>query len=116
MTEQYTSPTRTDYMNGSVTHHEYYRCLGREAGIRFSNSDLLPRIQVALANGDEHLNTIPLDVWDQRAATLLPYIKNVFKAHGDTDSLNGRVCVLKQAARDAAERAHGGHIEWRRKV
>lgn len=100
------SPTRADYMAGKVSHEEYYRAVARSAGISYAKSDILLKVRDALAAGDHHLNTIPLGFWDLRAAGLLPSISRAFKVHGDGDTLAGRVCVLKQAARDAVEQDH----------
>jgi hypothetical protein len=96
--------TRKDYMDGRVTHADYYRSVAKAAGISYASADpaFLGRVRSALANGDEHLNTIPLAEWDRRGSMLLS-VSRAFKAHGDCDSLAGRVCVLKQAARDAVE-------------
>ena len=76
--------------------------VAKTAGIRFgANHPLVMRVRAALANGDEHLNTITLSVWDRMGETMAWY---AFRSHGDHDSMAGRVCVLKEAARQAAER------------
>ena len=96
--------TRQNYLDGKVSHDEYYRTIATEAHISFKNSDMLPAIKAALKEGDKHLSTIPLRIWD----SLTGYIgkielQRVFKSHGDQYSIAGHVCVLKQAARDAAQ-------------
>lgn len=98
------APTRQDYLQNRVSFAEYYRAVAKTAGISYRNADpiFLSRVRQALANGDEHLNTIPLREWDIRATCLLPSIRAAFRAHGDGDSLAGRVCLIKQAAIDAA--------------
>jgi hypothetical protein len=98
-----TTPTRKDYMDGKVDFAEYYRSIAKSLGLSYSNADatFMTRVRQALANGDEHLNTIPLAVWDQRGAAIINPAP-AFKAHGDGVSLAGLVCVVKQAARDAA--------------
>ena len=94
---------RSDYMSDKVTHAEYYRSMAKDAGVSYVNADpaFLGRIRRALANGDEHLNTIPLAEWDIRAMSLLPSVNATFKAYGEGNSLSARVCLIKQAARDA---------------
>lgn len=103
------NPTRADYMARRVSHEEYYRAVAKTAGISFKDSSapIVERARQALAAGDKHLNTIPLKVWDGMGAALLS-IDRAFRAHGDHDSLAGRVCVLKQAVADAvAAQAEG---------
>lgn len=95
--------TRQDYMSGKVTHAEYYRSVYQAAGITWREHPALPQVKGALANGDEHLNTIQLAWWDAQGLTVRESLARAFKAHGDHWSLAGSVCALKQAARDAAE-------------
>lgn len=96
-------PTRKDYMENRVTFEEYYGAIVKEAGISYANSSLLPRVKAALEAGDEHLNTISLQVWDQQAIGTQNIVARVMKEHGDTYSLAGGVCVHKTAAKLAAE-------------
>jgi len=95
--------TRKDYMNHQVTHRQYYASVAQLAGIDYSASYLLPRIKVALASGDEHLNTIPLAVWDIAAIQSQHVLTRSLREHGDSFSLGGGVCAHKEAARLAAE-------------
>ena len=95
---------RSDYMSDKVTHAEYYRSMAKDAGVSYANVDpkFLARVKKALAEGDEHLNSIPLHEWDNRTWSLLPSVNTTFKAYGEgTGSLSCRVCLIKQAARDA---------------
>lgn len=96
--------TRKDYMEGRVTHEQFYSSVARAAGISFAQSDLLPRVRTALEAGDEHLNSIPLALWDRRAENPVTRanISRALKEHGDFFSLAGGVCTLKQAAKNAA--------------
>lgn len=96
--------TRKDYMEGRVTHEQFYSSVAKTAGISFERSDLLPRVKAALEAGDEHLNSIPLALWDNRAANPVTRanISRALKEHGDFFSLAGGVCTLKQAAKNAA--------------
>jgi len=93
--------TRKDYLNGRVTHDEYYLAVGKTAGISFRNAspEFLGQVKTALDTGDEHLNTIE---FDGKAGSLLPSARNAFETHGDTDTFVGRICLLKRMARDAA--------------
>jgi hypothetical protein len=91
--------TREQYMNNECTHSEYYsqfvtawlkkgilNALGREKLVKhFKANDMF------------HKDHIELKKWDK----LTGMAGANFKAYGDTDSLAGRVCVLKAAARQA---------------
>jgi len=96
-------PTRQEYMDGKVSFEDYYETIAQESGISFSRSSELPRIREALANGDEHLNTISMTYWDNLAYAAQPSTMPVLRAHGDGWSLAGGVCIEKAAARKAAE-------------
>ena len=66
---------------------------------------------LANPNGRGLLN-IPLDVWDAMAYGYLDRreLRQAFEKHGDSWSLAGHMCMLKQAAREAAEADNGqGH-------
>lgn len=97
--------TYRDYLDGKVSHEEYYRSVNRAAGLRFdAGTALVEKVKQALARGDEHLNTIPLVKWDFMGCnpTLRTNLAEAFKEHGDFWSMAGSVCCLKQAAKDAA--------------
>lgn len=63
----------------------------------------LTSIREALEHHDEHLNTLPLRTWDSSANN---YVKDLMyrKARITCSSLSERVCLLKEAARQWAER------------
>jgi hypothetical protein len=95
--------TRQDYLDGKITFAEYYREIARIAGISWKNHHMLDRVRIALSNGDQHLNTIPLSSWDILGAWSRPAIARALKIMGDTGgvSMSDIVCTHKQAARDA---------------
>jgi hypothetical protein len=97
------SMTRKDYMDGVVSFEQYYTTIAEESGVSFKNADIIPCVVRALANGDEHLNSIPLSTWHSYAIYEKPATSPVFKVHGDSWSLAGGVCVAKQAAKNAAK-------------
>ena len=96
-------PTRQDYMSGKVTHEEYYVALAKTCGVSYDNADpaFMARVVKALDEGGIHLNSIPLQEWDMRGALIMGVAK-AFKEHGDFDSLAGRVCLIKTAAKRSA--------------
>ena len=100
--------TRKDYMDGRVTHAEYYTSVAKAAGVSFADSQMLPKVRDALEKGDEHLNTISLTTWDAMALfpTCRANISRALKAHEDFWSLAGGVCTLKQAAKNAVLNTH----------
>lgn len=98
--------THADYIDGKVTFAEYYRSVNKAAGLKYPGEHaLVDRARKALANGDQHLNTIPIKEWDAIGANpiLRTNLARAFKAHGDWLTLANIVCALKQAVRDAAE-------------
>ena len=101
-------PQRSDYMNGKVTHEEYYTSVAKAAGLDYSKSPLLPRIKRALADGDDALNSIPLTKWDALGVGSYRAVKAALKLHGDLYSLAGSTCTQKAAARIAARGEKGG--------
>ena len=95
--------THAEYMADSANlHHSYHLEIARECGIQYKNSEMLPKIIGALNAGDEHLNTIPLSLWDMRAALTQQTISKACKARGTFYSLAVGACTHKAAARDAA--------------
>lgn len=91
--------TRQDMMNASdsaAAHRAYYgEIADKVGGFRFS-PDMVQRARQALANGDVHLNTIPLRQWD----SLVPTLRGAtaaLKARGDYLTLATGVCILKEA-------------------
>lgn len=92
--------TRADYIAHRVSHADYYTSIAQAAGISYADSDsLVQRAQDALAQGDEHLNTLPLQFFE------FPVSSAAFKEHGDYPTIAGYVCVRKQALKNAATRA-----------
>lgn len=96
-------PQRADYMAGKVNHHAWYSSVAAAAGLKYTNPDVVKTWAEALAKGDEHLNSLPLQYWDRFAAFAQPQITRALKLHGDFWSLAGGVCVVKAAARNAVE-------------
>lgn len=96
------TPTRQQYMNNECSFADFYRAVNATAGFKIMDNALIERVRKALADGDEHLNTIPLRLWDSMAIACSSTFSRALKEHGDFYSLAGGVCCLKQAAKDAA--------------
>lgn len=96
------APTRADYLAKHCTHDEFYLAVAKTAGIVFQPDwPFTVRVRKALADGDEHLNTIPLREWDERALWLESPLSSALRAHGDVYCAATATCVLKAAARAA---------------
>ena len=103
-------PTRDDYIKGRCSHDEYYLAIAKTAGIRYSTDwPLAKRVRKAMAEGDEHLNSIPLATWHVMGTSQRVYgVARAFKLHGDFVSEAGLVCMNKAAAKFAAQDVNGG--------
>jgi len=91
--------TRKDYMSNKCTHEEYYGQLVTQ--------DIKDHVARAIPQGlakstDPHCNDIPLATRDRIGAYSVS--RGEFKKLGDTMSMAGVVCVLKEAARQIKER------------
>lgn len=87
---------RSLYMSGQITFAEFYLWLGEFIGVRAKQLPVsLDRIR---ASTDEHLNDIPLNMWDRQDHVVRQraYAKGLAWSQSDT------VCVLKALARKLA--------------
>ncbi len=99
--------TRKDYLEGIVSHQEYYIEIAKECGISFEGSSDLKRFKGAYGI-DQHFNNIPLSYWDSLGMFSKQNMNKAFKARGDQWSAAGSVCVFKASARDAVLKEKGG--------
>lgn len=86
--------TRKQYLNNECTHSEYYSQFLTPAS-RLSKS--LTELVIA-SKDNEHFNDIYLGKFDSEAYSL-EYDKELFKQAGDSPTLAGKVCLLKEKAR-----------------
>lgn len=95
--EQHDAKRKQYVMENKLTHAEFYHWLGQEIGITVS--DLPVSVEQVRQSKDEHLNDIPLKLWDGQ-----DYIVRgkAVRAGMRAWSLSDTVCVLKQFAREAA--------------
>lgn len=94
--------TRENYMNDKITHQEYYENIARLLGIKFARDDHFEGYSLKKClDEDEHLNNIPLHLWDGMAAFFLQtkYPASIGKLDPCFGSLSDYVCALKAAAR-----------------
>lgn len=86
-------------MDGEVSHFDYYAQFVT-AEIKRVVADTIGKDRIASAiKRDEHLNNIGLSRWDTIGRYLCATLRAQLKAAGDNDSLAGRVCILKVAAK-----------------
>lgn len=89
--------TRRDYMDGKVTHQDYYVEIAKEARIT-APEQLLER---AAKSTDKYYNDVPLKLWDMAGIAINSRrLSDVMKARGDYVTQAGLVCVLKAIVRD----------------
>lgn len=84
--------TRKMLLNSECSHSEYYS--------QFINSEIIGMVEkfigvdLILKSEDPYFNDISLGKWDRLAS----YVHADFKSYGDSRSLSGCVCILKEAA------------------
>lgn len=103
--------TRQDYLDGKVTHEEYYSALAKELGII-----MLPEVARRLqARGN----------WEQLVYLYVDkaHAFRVFREFGDVWSTAGHVCAFQQAARealgwgrDSRDSRGGNHERWLERI
>lgn len=94
--------TRKQYMNHECSHREYYAQFVTE-GTRQVVLQSIGRERLE-GSTDPHLNDIPLRRWDH---TPLWLPQGSMKERGDWLSPAGKVCILKEAARQILETEEG---------
>jgi len=86
---------RKEYMDGKISHHNYYIWLANLIGANYKH---LPVSQdTLLKSTDKYFNDIPLKLWDNQHYLILQLVKSKhiqYWSNADT------VCVLKALARE----------------
>ncbi len=95
--------SRADYLARKCTHREYYsqfvsNSLVSQMASRFGKEHLKECFLT-----DEHLNNIPLKIWDGLEMAYRSAFYHNVKEAGDTYSQSSGVCILKESAKQAAE-------------
>lgn len=91
---------RSDYLSGACTHREYYAQFVTD----YIKTQLVARMPAERWKEStcEHFNDIPLLWWD-RNSIIATDADAKFRELGDYPTLAGRVCILKEAARQCRE-------------
>jgi hypothetical protein len=99
--------TRAEYMANSSLHDAYHQEIAEDLGIEITDPALIEQCRRALASGDVHLRTIPLQMWDGMAlgfeSCMRKEHRDKLRARGDFWSLGIGVCLFKAAARKACK-------------
>jgi len=90
--------TRQEYLEGKVSHREYHAQFVNET----IKQNVLNHIGLdkLMKSKDEHLNDIPLAIWD---AIPVYNVSPLMKEAGDYLTLAGKVCICKEAAKQIIE-------------
>jgi hypothetical protein len=98
-----TNITRQKYLNGEVSHEEYYLTLAKRLNVKFSKP-FIRRVRKCLDSGDDNLSGIPLSEWDMmcRNDRYNPFLGSELKRRGDYLSLSVGVCMRKVMAKHQA--------------
>lgn len=99
---------RAAYMAGEITHRQLFGHIAQACNLPKFSESWMKRVKDALANGDEHLNTIPLQEWDNKVNGFSQRTKNIISQYDNGFSLAGGVCMLKEKARLQAEQESVG--------
>ena len=95
--------TRKQYMSSEVTHQQYYEQFSTEALREFVKQRFpVQELKAAYIEG-KHLNSIPLQLWDNMAIVTRQAVEEKLRDAGDFWSLAGGVCILKAIARQIIE-------------
>lgn len=89
--------TRKQYLEGEVSHEEYYGQFVDSYTKRLVPATIEEIRQAH--NADKHLNKIPLKKWDDMAAFVKHWeLGEKLKAAGELLTLSVQVCILKRSA------------------
>lgn len=91
--------SREDYVNGKVTYRDYYGQFVTPEAKAIVRA--LISVERLIASTDRHLNDIPLQKWDRLPTPR--FLGDKMKRCGDYLTQAGKVCILKEAARQIVE-------------
>jgi len=90
--------TRKEYMDNKATHRQYFSQFVTDEIKGVVKRTL--HLKRLLHSKDEHLNDIPLVLWDKM---YLPPLNISMESVGDYLTMAGKVCILKEAAKQIIE-------------
>lgn len=92
---------RTDYINGLISHRDYYGQFVDEKVKQGVLRDI--GIEKILQAKDENFNNIPLRIWDGLFCVRSTDINEKLYECGDFPSMAGLCCIAKEGARQLKE-------------
>jgi len=92
--------TRKQYMAGECTHRQYYAQFVNNNTKGYLLGSISEVELIEATRHDEGFNSIPLKRWDM---TTLMFNRQTLEAAGDTYTMAGKVCILKEAAKQIIE-------------
>ena len=103
--------TRKDYLAGKVTHSDYYAQFATDSHKYYVLREIgMSRLKAATS---PNFNEIPLVEWDFisfSSSTFSSDLIDKLKACGDYLTKSGRVCILKEAARQLVAAEKSGNL------
>lgn len=104
--------TRAQYLAGECSHRQFYAQFVTPE-IRAFVLARFPLRRLCQTADQENLNSIPLSSWDSMAHSLRE-VDEALRAAGDYPTLCGKVCILKEAAKQLIEETPGLFAEGAR--
>lgn len=91
--------SRHEYVTGKFSHREYYAQFVTSRIKAIVTQQIT--LEKLLASTDEHLNDIPMSLWDRLPSQEIPVHK--MRQCGDYLTSSGEVCIFKEAAQQIIE-------------
>lgn len=95
--------TRKEYMDGKISHQQFYGEIAKALGISFDDSERIDKL-VEAYKADKNFNTIPLRIWDMMGFFSKDRMAKELKKRGSGWSFANSVCIYKAAARESVEK------------
>lgn len=96
---------RKAYLNNQCTHEQYYSQFVTGFVKQYIQNIFGTQVLLDAYQADKNFNTIPLPKWELLARMFS--FTYAMKEVGDYETLAGKVCVLKEVARQIAVEAEG---------
>ena len=90
---------RDAYKSKQISHSQFFGHIAKECDLPTFPTDFIERVKRALEQNDVHLNTIPLQEWDNMTIFFSRRTKAIISKYDNGYSLAGGVCMLKEKAR-----------------
>lgn len=95
-------PSHKDYLDGKISHRDYYRTLGQAIGL--TANDVPFGAEEICASKDEHFNDLPLAKWDAQHFNVMNKVKAAHRTEITGWSISKTVSCLKTIAQDIRDK------------